>query len=182
MGARTRKTTFVRALFSAVGYDVFIQFLWGVPWCLFMTVSPYCLNRIVHYIECENCGPPTWKEYIWVFALFGAQVLESLSMQTALHRGRRIYIRVTAICNSMIFTKTLRRKDMGSPNKKDGKSDDKDEGGDDGGDSDGVENKDGTLNIVSRFIFGFCWIILFHRSHGHVAASMQSSNFLLCWL
>ncbi|GJJ77848.1 hypothetical protein EMPS_10207 [Entomortierella parvispora] len=151
LSKRTKKNTFIHALISAIGYDVFIQFLWGVPWCLFMTASPYCLNKIVQYVECENCGPPTWKEYIWVFALFGAKVIESLSMQTALHRGRRMYLHVTAICNSLIFRKTLRRKDVGSPNKsKDEKSGVKEESADDDdNDSDGVENKDGTLNIAN---------------------------------
>ena len=185
MVARTRRSTFIRALISAVSYDVFIQFLWAVPWCLFMTASPYCLNRIVQYVECEDCGPPTWKEYIWVFALFGSQVLQSLSMQGALHRGRRIYIHVTAICNSQIFTKTLRRKDMGSPNKTmDGKSDD----GEGGDDNDGVEGKDGSLNIASRFFLFCCDLICFYfifvirRTHGHVAASNRWSDLLLCYL
>ncbi|KAG0052464.1 hypothetical protein BGZ83_002543 [Gryganskiella cystojenkinii] len=151
---KNRNTSFIRAFVAAVRYDVFVQFLWCVPWCFFMNAAPYCLNKIVQFVECEDCGAPTWREFSWVFALFFSQFLESLTIQAALHKGRRIYVHTVSICNSQIFAKTLRRKDLGSPNKKeeDGKSDGKDDeghGDGDDDDNDGVKNKDGTLNIAN---------------------------------
>ena len=111
------------------------------------TASPYCLNKIIQYIECKDCGPPTASQYIWVFALLGASIVESLCFQTALHYGRRIFVHTTSICNAAVFAKTLKRKDMASPV---GKSNEEMEDG--GKKDDKDKKKDSSANISSKFL------------------------------
>ncbi|KAF9911676.1 hypothetical protein EC991_002794 [Linnemannia zychae] len=135
--------TFSRRLLLALRWEFFWQFTWAAPWCVMTTASPYCLNKIIQYIECEKCGPPTGAQYIWVFTLLSASIVESLCFQAALHYGRRIFVHTTSICNSAVFAKALKRKDMASPV---GKSDDEKEDGDKKkGDKD--EKKDSSANI-----------------------------------
>jgi hypothetical protein len=98
------------------------------------------MNKIVKYMECRDCGPPTQVEYAWVFGLLFAAIFESLAHQSALHKGRRIFVHTTSICNAEVFGKTLRRKDMASS-----------VGKDDGDDNDGDSKKDRSLNISSKF-------------------------------
>ncbi|KAF8938669.1 hypothetical protein BGZ58_000407 [Dissophora ornata] len=125
-------------LFKSLRWEFFIQFLWAIPWCILINVSPYCMNKIIQYIECKTCGPPTAAEYAWVFGLLFASIFESLAHQTALHKGRRMFVHVTSICNAEVFSKTLRRKDVARSTDK---SDEDGEGeGNDG-------KKDGSLNI-----------------------------------
>ncbi|KAF9980622.1 hypothetical protein BGZ75_008239 [Mortierella antarctica] len=129
-------STFTRKLLKSLRWEFFVQFMWALPFCILVNASPYCLNRIVQYIECKECGPPTASNYIWVFGLLGASIFESLTQQAALHKGRRIYVHATSICNAEVFAKSLRRKDMASP------ADKTDEDGEE------VENKkDGSMNI-----------------------------------
>ena len=118
--------------------EFFAQFLWAIPWCILINVSPYCLNKIIQYIECKTCGPPTTVNYLFVFGLFFSSLFESLCNQNALHIGRRIFVHTIAICNAEVFAKALRRKDMASPADKseEEKASDK--------------KKDGTLNIASK--------------------------------
>ncbi|KAG0243312.1 ABC transporter type 1, transmembrane domain-containing protein [Mortierella sp. GBAus27b] len=127
--------TFSSRLIKALSWEFFIQFLWAMPWCILINVSPYCLNKIVKYMECKDCGPPTKVEYGWVFCLLFAAILESMAHQSALHKGRRIFVHTTSICNAEVFGKTLRRKDMASSV---GKDDD---------DNDEDSKKDRSLNI-----------------------------------
>ncbi|KAG0278107.1 hypothetical protein BGZ95_004702 [Linnemannia exigua] len=134
--------TFSRRLLLSLRWEFFWQFTWAMPWCIMTTASPYCLNKIIQYIECKDCGPPTAAQYIWVFALLGASIVESLCFQTALHYGRRIFVHTTSICNSAVFAKALKRKDMASPV---GKEDDKDDGGKKKDDED--KKKDNSANI-----------------------------------
>ncbi|KAF9134866.1 hypothetical protein BGW39_005581 [Mortierella sp. 14UC] len=135
--------TFTRRLLLALRWEFFWQFTWAMPWCVMTTASPYCLNKIIQYIECKDCGSPTAAQYIWVFALLGASIVESLCFQAALHYGRRIFVHTTSICNSAVFTKALKRKDMASPV---GKSDDEKEHGDKKKD-DEDDKKDSSANI-----------------------------------
>jgi hypothetical protein len=100
------------------------------------------MNKIIQYIECSTCGPPTATEYSWVFGLLFAAIFESLTQQAALHKGRRIFVHTTSICNAEVFGKTLRRKDITS-------SVGKDDEDDDGEDQD--KKKDHGLNISSKF-------------------------------
>ncbi|KAK3844230.1 MAG: hypothetical protein J3R72DRAFT_482430 [Linnemannia gamsii] len=126
------------SLFKVLKGEFFAQFLWAVPWCIFINVSPYCLNKIIGYIECRDCGPPTVVQYLYVFGLLFSSLLESLTDQQALHIGRRIFVHTISICNAEVFAKSLRRKDMASPA-------DKEEGEKDNGD----KKKDGSLNIAN---------------------------------
>ncbi|KAG0023449.1 hypothetical protein BGZ80_009400 [Entomortierella chlamydospora] len=132
-----RQDSFFWSLVRVLKWELIVQFLWAVPWSVFMNASPYCLNKIIEYIECKTCGPPTLVNYIYIFGLLFSSLLESLCNQKALHIGRRIYVHVVSICNAEIFAKALRRKDMASPveKPKDGKTDDK--------------KKDGSLNIAN---------------------------------
>ncbi|KAG0210815.1 hypothetical protein BGX28_008951 [Mortierella sp. GBA30] len=129
----TTGTTFTRRLLKALRRDLFIQFLWALPWCFIVNASPYCLNKIIQYIECKNCGPPTASNYAWVFMLLIASIFESLSQQAALHKGRRIYFQVVSICNAEVFAKSLRRKDMTSTSETTN--------------DEGKKSKDGSMNI-----------------------------------
>ncbi|KAF9539971.1 hypothetical protein EC957_004821 [Mortierella hygrophila] len=127
------------SLFKVLKWEFFAQFLWALPWCILINVSPYCLNKIIGYIECKDCGPPTAAQYLYVFGLLFSSLLESLTDQQALHIGRRIFLHTISICNAEVFAKSLRRKDMASPA-------DKEEGEkEDGGD----KKKDGSLNIAN---------------------------------
>jgi len=120
-------------------WEFFAQFLWALPWCILINVSPYCLNKVIQYVECKDCGPPTIVQYLYVFGLLVSSLLESLCNQNALHIGRRIFVHTFSILNVEIFEKALRRKDMASPADKseEEKANDK--------------KKDGTLNIASEF-------------------------------
>ncbi|ORZ00014.1 P-loop containing nucleoside triphosphate hydrolase protein [Lobosporangium transversale] len=122
-----KQTKFIRAALTAVRRDIIIQFCWGVPYSMLAVASPYCLNKIIKYIECKDCGPPTFNNYLWVFALFMVTILESAAQQQALHRGRRLYIHLVSICNEQVFAKALRRKDTASPDKNADKNADKKE-------------------------------------------------------
>ncbi|KAF9294921.1 hypothetical protein BGZ88_003089 [Linnemannia elongata] len=135
--------TFTRRLLLSLRWEFFWQSTWTIPWSVMTTASPYCLNKIIQYIECRDCGPPTASQYIWVFALLGASIVESLCFQTALHYGRRIFVHTTSICNAAVFAKALKRKDMASPV---GKSDEEKEGGDKKKD-DEDKKKDSSANI-----------------------------------
>lgn len=120
-----------------------------------MNAAPYCLNKIIQFFECRECGAPTWGVFGWVFALFFVQCLESLSSQTALVRGRRLYMHTFSICNSQIFAKSLRRKDLGSSHSssknESGEEKDEAEGGDNKSESDdGDDNNEASLNISSK--------------------------------
>ncbi|KAG0279120.1 hypothetical protein BGZ95_002211 [Linnemannia exigua] len=127
------------SLFKVLKGEFFAQFLWSVPWCIFINVSPYCLNKIIGYIECKDCGPPTVVQYLYVFGLLFSSLLESLTDQQALHIGRRIFVHTISICNAEVFAKSLRRKDMASP------ADKTEEGEKENGD----KKKDGSLNIAN---------------------------------
>ncbi|KAG0018663.1 hypothetical protein BGZ81_010115 [Podila clonocystis] len=129
-----KKGSFSRTLLTTLKGGFFVQFLWSLPWCFFANVSPYCLNKILQYIECQDCGPPTAANYMYVFGLLIAALGESLSMQTALHQGRRIYMHAVSICSAEVFTKSLHRKDAATH-----------EGKNDNGDA----KKQGTLNITN---------------------------------
>ncbi|KAF9428768.1 hypothetical protein BGZ94_001135, partial [Podila epigama] len=113
-----KKDSFSRTLMSTLKEEFFVQFLWAMPWCLFINASPYCLNKIIQYIECKDCGAPTSVQYAYVFGLLFASLGDSACLQGALHKGRRIYVHCTSICNAEVFAKTLRRKDMASPEEK----------------------------------------------------------------
>ncbi|KAF9298774.1 hypothetical protein BGZ88_004679 [Linnemannia elongata] len=127
------------SLFKVLKWEFFAQFLWAVPWCILINVSPYCLNKIIGYVECKDCGPPTTVQYLYVFGLLFSSLLESLTDQQALHIGRRIFLHTISICNAEVFAKSLRRKDMASPA-------DKEEGEKEDG---GEKKKNGSLNIAN---------------------------------
>ncbi|KAF9216328.1 hypothetical protein BGZ59_010123, partial [Podila verticillata] len=129
-----KKGSFSRTLLTTVRGGFFVQFLWSLPWCFFSNVSPYCLNKILQYIECQDCGPPTAANYVYVFGLLVAALGESICLQAALHQGRRIYMHAVSICSAEVFTKSLHRKDTGTH-----------EGKNDKGDS----KKQGTLNVTN---------------------------------
>ncbi|KAK3805989.1 MAG: hypothetical protein JOS17DRAFT_768002 [Linnemannia elongata] len=127
-----QKRTFYHSLFHAIKYDVLLQHIYATPALLLPLVAPYCLNKIVKYIECQDCGAPTLENYIWVFALLISTLLESIALQATCHIGRRIFVHVTSICNTAVFEKSIRRKDIsaGAKDTKD-KSKSNDEDADD---------------------------------------------------
>ncbi|KAF9578851.1 hypothetical protein BGW38_005154, partial [Lunasporangiospora selenospora] len=120
--------------------------LWTLPWGILCTISPYCLNKIIKYIECKDCGPPTIYTYGWVVALFVVSLLQSLTFQATLLMGRRMFVHATSICNSEVFAKTLRRKDMATRSKKQSPSGDK-VAPEENHMGENSNNKDGSLNI-----------------------------------
>ncbi|KAF9586708.1 hypothetical protein BGW38_008631 [Lunasporangiospora selenospora] len=130
-----QRGNFTRSLLAALRWEFIIQILWAIPWSIAVNLSPFCLNRIIQYIECRECGPPTVYNYAWVFALLISSLLESIFLQAALHKGRRIYVHCTSICNAEVFAKSLRRKDIASADKPEEKTDE---------DS---EDKEGSVNV-----------------------------------
>ncbi|KAF9277661.1 hypothetical protein BGZ74_003281, partial [Mortierella antarctica] len=123
-----KKGSFSRTLLTTLKGGFFVQFLWSLPWCFFANVSPYCLNKILQYIECQDCGPPTATNYVYVFGLLVAALGESICMQAALHQGRRIYMHAVSICSAEVFTKSLHRKGAATQEGKNDKGDAKKEG------------------------------------------------------
>ncbi|KAF8969063.1 hypothetical protein BGZ46_010749 [Entomortierella lignicola] len=135
-----RQDSLFWSLVRVLKWELFAQFLWALPWCILINVSPYCLKQIIEYIECRTCGPPTTVNYLYVFGLLFSSLLESLCNQNALHIGRRIFVHTVSICNAEVFAKALRRRDVASPAEK---------SEDDNADKDKKNNKDGTLNIAN---------------------------------
>ncbi|KAG0363974.1 hypothetical protein BG005_000006 [Podila minutissima] len=137
-----KENSLFRSLLKVLKGEFIAQFLWAFPWCVLINVSPYCLNKIIQYIECKDCGPPTYVNYFYVFGLLISSLLESLCNQNALHIGRRIFVHTISICNAEVFAKSLRRKDVASAADKteDDKESNKDE--------DKNKKKDG-LNIAN---------------------------------
>ncbi|KAF9162910.1 hypothetical protein DFQ26_003118 [Actinomortierella ambigua] len=116
--------TLFRALVKVLRGEFLAQLAWSLPWCAFVNSSPYCLNKIIRYLEEPNGAVE--NAYFYVFALLFASFAESLCMQAALHIGRRIYVHVASIVNNEVFAKTLRRKDMSSaPSEESGEKDKK---------------------------------------------------------
>ncbi|KAF9437115.1 hypothetical protein BGZ76_001945 [Entomortierella beljakovae] len=112
---KTKKSTFFRTLAYSIRSDLIIQFLWVVPFSILIVAQPLCLKMLTEYFECKDCGPPTLKNYGMVLVLFITSIFCSGAQQQALHRGRRIFVKVVSVCNSQVFLKTLRRKNMSSP-------------------------------------------------------------------
>ncbi|KAF8933797.1 hypothetical protein BGZ47_010698 [Haplosporangium gracile] len=112
-----QKKTFYWSLFNAIKYEILLQHIYATPTLLLPLVAPYCLNKIVKYIECQDCGAPTLENYIWVLALLLSTLLGSIANQATCHIGRRIFVRVTSICSTAVFEKSIRRKDISAPAK-----------------------------------------------------------------
>ncbi|KAG0342105.1 hypothetical protein BG004_005752 [Podila humilis] len=109
-----KEDSLFRSLLKVLKGEFIAQFLWALPWCILINISPYCLNKIIQYIECKDCGPPTLASYLYVFGLLFSSLFESLCNQNALHIGRRIFVHTISICNAEVFAKSLRRKDVAS--------------------------------------------------------------------
>ncbi|KAF8979124.1 hypothetical protein BGZ52_005271, partial [Haplosporangium bisporale] len=105
-----KRSTFKSALIRALHKDMLIQFLWALPCCILMNASPFFLNKIIKYIECQECGPPALENFSHVLGLLLASIFQSLCNQACLHCGHRMYIHAVSICKSEIFEKSLRRK------------------------------------------------------------------------
>ncbi|KAF9213805.1 hypothetical protein BGZ59_004794 [Podila verticillata] len=105
-----KRSTFKSALIRALHKDMLIQFLWALPCCILMNASPFFLNKIIKYIECQECGPPALENFSHVLGLLLASIFQSLCHQACLHCGHRMYIHAVSICKSEIFEKSLRRK------------------------------------------------------------------------
>ncbi|KAI7816898.1 P-loop containing nucleoside triphosphate hydrolase protein [Gamsiella multidivaricata] len=139
-----QKKSFTQSLFMALRRDLIMQFLCSIPFSILIVAQPYFLNRIVKYIECKDCGAPTYENYAWVFALLGCAILESAAQQTVLHRSRRLYMHLVSICNAAVFAKVFLRKDVATlandkPEEK--------EGGGEQADAAAAPKKDRTMNI-----------------------------------
>ncbi|KAF9086882.1 hypothetical protein BGX29_001153, partial [Mortierella sp. GBA35] len=157
-----KKKTFYRSLFAAIQFDLFLQHVWGTPALLLPLVAPYCLNKIVKYIECQDCGAPTLNNYIWVFALLVSTLLESICLQQSCHIGRRIFVHVTSICNTAVFEKSIRRKDVSS-HAKDDKKDKSESGGDDEDDEKKPINISNLVAVdIKKMEDTFCYLYEFY--------------------
>lgn len=87
-----------------------------------------------------------------MFALLISTLLESIALQATCHIGRRIFVHVTSICNTAVFEKSIRRKDIsaGAKDTKD-KSKSNDEDADDASKPINVSSKSLSL-IRAAFI------------------------------
>ncbi|KAF9920355.1 hypothetical protein FBU30_009841 [Linnemannia zychae] len=138
-----QKNSFYRSLFNAIKYEILLQHVLATPALILPLVAPYCLNKIVKYIECNDCGAPTMENYLWVFALLTAALIESVFLQATCHAGRRLFVHVTSICNTAVFEKSIRRKDVShaTPTTADPKDKDSKEKSDKDNDSSNDSNK-----------------------------------------
>ncbi|GJJ77882.1 hypothetical protein EMPS_10241 [Entomortierella parvispora] len=168
--------TFTRRLLWTLRSEFVIQALWALPWCLLVNASPFCMNKIIQYMQCVDCGPPTFDNYKWVYALLIASFFESMFYQAALHKGRRIFVHLTSIVSSEIYDKSLRRKDIAAPDKEK-------DSGKKGDDKDAEKKK--SINIanlvavdLNRMVIAFSYL---HQVYGYpiqfIFASIQ-----LYWL
>ncbi|KAF8934246.1 hypothetical protein EDD21DRAFT_142144 [Dissophora ornata] len=154
-----KRQTFIRTLLAALWSDTLLQLFWSIPYSVLLLSGPFCLNKIIKYIECKDCGPPTFDNYKWVIILLVASILQSLAQQQALHRGRRLFVHATSICNAAIFAKTLRRKDVTSSAS----------GEESKGKKEGDDKKDRTMNIsnlvavdIKELEQAFCYMYEFY--------------------
>ncbi|KAG0272854.1 hypothetical protein BGZ95_011349 [Linnemannia exigua] len=109
-----KNKSFVWSLLTVLKSDMFVQFLAGIPYNILIIATPICLKNIVAHIECNDCGPPTTSTYLWVIGLLAAPLAESIFNQVCMHRGRRLALKASSVCNSEVFKKSLRRKDIAS--------------------------------------------------------------------
>ncbi|KAG0327706.1 hypothetical protein BG000_000839 [Podila horticola] len=116
----TKKGTFSRKLFISLRGEFFVQFLLALPWCVAVNISPYYLKKIIEYMECQECAPPSTRQYMYVFGILFATLGGAISRQQAEQCGRRMYMHVVSITNSEIYAKALRRKDKSSPKEQQG--------------------------------------------------------------
>ncbi|KAG0016475.1 hypothetical protein BGZ82_001085, partial [Podila clonocystis] len=117
----TKKGTFSRKLLISLGSEFFVQFLLALPWCVAVNISPYCLKKIIEYMECQECAPPSIRQYMYVFGILFATLSGAISRQQAEQYGRHMYMHVVSITNSEIYAKALRRKDKSSPKEQQGR-------------------------------------------------------------
>ncbi|KAF9901083.1 hypothetical protein EC991_006548 [Linnemannia zychae] len=160
-----QKSTFYLSLFNAIKYEILLQHIYATPALLLPLVAPYCLNKIVKYIECQECGAPTFENYIWVFALLASTLLESIALQATCHAGRRIFVHVTSICNTAVFEKSIRRKDVSAAAAATGK-DDKDKSENNDEESDDANKPINVSNLIAvdikKMEDTFCYIYEFY--------------------
>lgn len=118
-------------------------------------------------MECVECGPPTIDDYKWVYMLLIASFFESMCLQAALHKGRRIFVHLTSIVNSEIYNKSLSRKDIAdqAKEKKAGKK----------GDDEDAEKKK-SINIASKYHSFTRSCSLTHRPLSNMTEKYRSSN------
>ncbi|KAK3844173.1 MAG: hypothetical protein J3R72DRAFT_505658 [Linnemannia gamsii] len=109
-----KKKSFVWSLLVVLKKDMLVQFLVGIPYNVLIIATPICLKNIVAHIECYDCGPPTASTYLWVIGLLAAPLAESICKQVCMHRGRRLALKTSSVCNAEVFKKSLRRKDIAS--------------------------------------------------------------------
>ncbi|KAG0296659.1 hypothetical protein BGZ97_004481 [Linnemannia gamsii] len=161
-----QKKTFYRSLFNAIKYDVLLQHIYATPALLLPLVPPYCLNKIVKYIECKDCGAPTMENYIWVFALLLSTLIESIALQATCHIGRRIFVHVTSICNTAVFEKSIRRKDVSGSASGAGAKDSKEKSESNDEDSDDATKPINVSNLIAvdikKMEDTFCYIYEFY--------------------
>ncbi|KAF9173923.1 hypothetical protein BGX21_011267 [Mortierella sp. AD011] len=156
----SKKKTFIRSLFTALRGGLIMQLFWSIPYSCLALAQPYCLNKLIKYIECKDCGAPTIHDYTWVFVLLITSTLESAAQQQALHQGRRLFVHLVSICNSEVFAKALRRKDVTSSAEK---------GDGDENEKDGEKKKNRPLNIsnlvgvdIQKMEQAFCYAYNFY--------------------
>ncbi|KAF9332491.1 hypothetical protein BG006_004633 [Podila minutissima] len=109
-----RKGTFTHKLLISLRAEFFVQFLLALPWCVTVNISPYCLKKIIEYMECQECAPPGIRQYMYVFGILFATLGGAISRQQAEQCGRHMYMHVVSVTNSEIYAKALRRKDNSS--------------------------------------------------------------------
>ncbi|KAI8979970.1 P-loop containing nucleoside triphosphate hydrolase protein [Pilobolus umbonatus] len=89
---------------------LFYQFIYNLISNTFIFGPPYCLNRIVKYIE-DPQGAPSSTAYLYVLGLFLSGCIQSIFFQQSLYIGRVMGIRTQSILIGEVFSKSLRRRD-----------------------------------------------------------------------
>ncbi|RUP45403.1 glycosyl hydrolases family 2, TIM barrel domain-containing protein, partial [Jimgerdemannia flammicorona] len=113
----TRTTSSLTSrIYRANILTIWLQFGTAIASVLCAYSSPFFLNKFLLFIQ-------DWKEkpietgypftgYLFVFGMLVGSFLNTLVVSQTLYYGRRWNVRMTAMLNSEIYAKSLRRKDM----------------------------------------------------------------------
>lgn len=106
-----REPSLTRRIYRANVAPIWSQFCTAILSVFFAYSSPFFLNQFLIFIQ-NPTGRSIEVGYLYVIGMFVGSILNTLVVSQTLYYGRRWNVRMTAMLNSEIYAKTLRRKDM----------------------------------------------------------------------
>jgi ATP-binding cassette, subfamily C (CFTR/MRP), member 1 len=100
------KRSLVRALHRAFSLPVYIAFLFKLVQDLLLFVGPWLLNRIIQYVQDPSI--PTYWGFVYSFALFFSNALQSVALHQYFHRCLRTGMVLRSAVVTCIYKKALR--------------------------------------------------------------------------